>query len=140
MLKPQKQDPMFDKLLAIACITLLCNGVPWNGYISRELNREPHRPNGQGVTVVDVTADEGFWFADFTVGASKNLSLLVDTGSADVGLNTGHYKPSSRSIDLNTIGQGSYGTTQNNGCGSGLVRFPCLIVHSLHLPASADNQ
>jgi len=114
---------MFDKFLAIACITLLCNCAPWNGYISREKNREPDRQNEHGVAVVEVMSDEGFWFADFTVGSSRNLSLLVDTGSADVGLNTGNYKPSSHSINLNMIGQDSYGTTQSNGCGSGLVSF-----------------
>ena len=110
---------MFDKLLAIACIVLLCNCAPWNGYNSHE----PDRQNEHRVTVVEVISDGGFWFADFTVGAAGNLSLLVDTGSADVGLNTGNYKPSSRGIDLNAIGQDSYGTTQSNGCGSSLVRF-----------------
>jgi hypothetical protein len=131
---------MFDILLAIACISLLCDCAPLNGYISRELNPEPGEQNEQGVTVVEVTSDAGFWFADFTVGASRNLSLLVDTGSADVGLNTGKYKPSGQGIDLNTTGQDSYGTTQSNGCGSGIVCFYPLKVRLLHPPTSANER
>jgi pepsin A len=131
---------MFDKLLAIAYITLLCNCTPLNGYISRELNREPGQHNEQGVTVVELTSDEGFWFADFTVGVSRNLSLLVDTGSADVGLNTGNYKPSRHSINLNMIGQDTYGTTQSNGCGSGLVRYSPFKDCSLQSRSSANEQ
>lgn len=131
---------MFDKLLAIACITLLCKCAPWNGYVSRELYREPGRQNEQGVIVVDLMSDEGFWFANFTVGTSKDLSLLVDTGSADVGLNTGNYKPSSHSINLNMIGQESYGTTQSNGCGSGFVRFHLSnIVHAISCALTNDQ-
>ena len=121
-----KKDSVFAKLFVIACIALLCNGAPWNGPISRESNRGPYGQNEQGVTTVELTFDEGFWFADFTVGASKNLSLLVDTGSADVGLNTGKYKPSKQAINLNMTGQDTYGTTQSNGCGSSLVRFPSI--------------
>lgn len=119
----KKKATMFDRLLAIASVILLCKCAPWNAYTSRELNREPGRETQQGITVVEVESDGGFWFADFTVGTSRNLSLLVDTGSADVGLNTGNYKPSSHGINLNMIGQDAYGTTQSNGCGSSLVRF-----------------
>lgn len=109
-------------------LAILYSGVPWTatatpiGLIGRESNYQEKK-----VAVVDLAIDQGFWYGNFAVGASRNLSMLVDTGSADVGLNTGNYKPSAQSLNLGTTGQDSYGTTQSNGCGSAVVRQAVVV-------------
>ncbi|PQE21908.1 aspartic protease precursor protein [Rutstroemia sp. NJR-2017a BVV2] len=45
-------------------------------------------------------------------------NLLLDTGSADLVLNPGLYKPSSHSINLNSTFAVTYGTTTGGGAGS----------------------
>ncbi|OAA39507.1 aspartyl protease [Beauveria brongniartii RCEF 3172] len=62
--------------------------------------------------------EQGFWFSHFTVGASENLELLIDTGSSDAMLNPGIYKPSSTSKDLKRRFSISYATTNPDGSGS----------------------
>lgn len=66
---------------------------------------------------VPLHLDGGFWFGSFDVGESKNLSLLIDTGSSDLIVNPGLYKPSSKSVNLNRSTELEYGTAQSNGCG-----------------------
>ncbi|KAM3512508.1 hypothetical protein MY11210_003851 [Beauveria gryllotalpidicola] len=62
--------------------------------------------------------EQGFWFSHFTVGASKDLELLIDTGSSDAMLNPGVYEPSSTSKDLKRRFRISYATTNPDGSGS----------------------
>jgi len=109
----------------LAVLATLCGCYSWMVSASpvNLLNRGSDH-HIKGVTVVEVMEDQGFWFGNFIVGDSKNLSLLVDTGSADVGLNSGEYKPSHNSVNLKTTGQDSYGTTQSNGCGNTIVCTP----------------
>ena len=63
-------------------------------------------------------APRGFWYASFDVGDSKNLSLIVDTGSQAVVLNPELYRQSPESIDLKIRNRFEYGTAQANGCGT----------------------
>ena len=69
------------------------------------------------------TLDAGFWFGNFTVGKATGLSLLIDTGSADVAVNPGKYKASSSSKALGRSGRLQYITTQENGCGAADVSY-----------------
>ncbi|KHN99762.1 aspartic protease precursor [Metarhizium album ARSEF 1941] len=62
--------------------------------------------------------DQGFWFAHFAVGASPDLEMLVDTGSSDVILNPGSYKPSPESVDAKRTFRISYATTNPDGSGT----------------------
>lgn len=59
-----------------------------------------------------------FWFANFTVGASPSLSLLIDTGSADVYLNPGVYRPGSTAEDTGTPFSITFATTNSDGSGT----------------------
>lgn len=67
---------------------------------------------------------QGFWFANFTIGASPNLELLIDTGSGDLILNPGVYKPSSKSKNQNAPFSVSYATTNPDGSGSETATGP----------------
>ena len=67
-------------------------------------------------------AEQGFWFSHFTVGASPDLQILIDTGSSDAILNPGVYKPSSGSTDTHRPFHISYATTNPDGSGELSVR------------------
>ncbi|KAF2860896.1 acid protease [Piedraia hortae CBS 480.64] len=69
------------------------------------------------------TLDSGFWFGSFDVGNAKNLSLLIDTGSSDVAVNPGLYKPGSESSDLQHAGDLGYATVNVNGCGKAKIHY-----------------
>ena len=69
------------------------------------------------------TLDAGFWYGNFSIGASTNLSLLIDTGSDDVAVNPGLYIPSSASQNLGQSGALRYGTTEEDGCGSADIAY-----------------
>lgn len=59
-----------------------------------EVFREANHTNGSVTT--DLPASLGhslYWFANFDVGDSKNVKLLVDTGSTDLLVNPGMYVP-----------------------------------------------
>lgn len=71
-----------------------------------------------------LTVDKGFWFGSFDVGLSKNLSLLIDTGSSDLAVNPDRYKSSSASVNLQRQGVLKYGTVFENGCGVAEVCSP----------------
>ncbi|EFY85058.1 aspartic protease precursor [Metarhizium acridum CQMa 102] len=62
--------------------------------------------------------DQGFWFSHFTVGASSDLEILIDTGSSDAILNPGIYKPSPGSVNANRRFRISYATTNPDGSGT----------------------
>ncbi|MCJ1442906.1 MAG: hypothetical protein MMC23_003403 [Stictis urceolatum] len=64
------------------------------------------------------TNDQGFWFANFTIGAAKEQSILIDTGSSDAIMNPGLYKPSAGSKNLHQNFRISYATTNPDGSGS----------------------
>ncbi|PYH96565.1 acid protease [Aspergillus ellipticus CBS 707.79] len=68
-----------------------------------------------------ISESEGFWFGSFDVGSSKNLHMLIDTGSADVIVNQGFYETGSTSVSLNLTFDNSYGTTESDGSGTGSV-------------------
>lgn len=65
---------------------------------------------------------EGFWFGNFTTGDATDLSLLIDTGSSDIYVNPGLYKPSSESHTLNQTVSMSFITTEPNGCGEMILK------------------
>jgi pepsin A len=56
-----------------------------------------------------------FRFGSFDVGNSKNLTLLIDTGSSDVIVNPGLYKGGPHSVDTNSTFTNTYGTTESDG-------------------------
>ncbi|KAK5737552.1 hypothetical protein LTR17_006599 [Elasticomyces elasticus] len=66
-------------------------------------------------TLVPEALDAGFWYGNFDVGDSKNLSLLIDTGSADVAINPSLYCESLAGINLNSSGSLGY---VGSGCGA----------------------
>jgi pepsin A len=68
-----------------------------------------------------IPSTEGFWFGDFTIGGSSNLSMLIDTGFADVIVNPGHYKAGNYSKSFNEAFSNSYWTTSSDGTGTGTV-------------------
>ncbi|TID02439.1 Lysosomal aspartic protease [Colletotrichum higginsianum] len=76
-----------------------------------------------GTGVVPETFDGGFWFGSFDVGLSKNLSLLIDTGSSDLAVNPDRYKGSSTSVNLQRQGTLGYGTVFENGCGVAEISY-----------------
>ncbi|KAK8932726.1 Aspartic protease [Metarhizium anisopliae] len=65
-----------------------------------------------------VSKIQGFWFSHFTVGASPDLEILIDTGSSDAILNPGVYKPSPGSVNANRRFRISYATTNPDGSGT----------------------
>ena len=64
-----------------------------------------------------------WWYANFTVGESTSLALSIDTASGTLYLNSGLYKPSEKSVDLNRTGQSGFGTWFANGCGTGFFHY-----------------
>ncbi|KAK1809749.1 hypothetical protein LTR12_015908 [Friedmanniomyces endolithicus] len=76
-----------------------------------------------GYAVALETLDGGFWYDSFNVGATRNLSLLIDTGSSDVSINPDLYKPSPSSSDLHQDGVLSYSTVEEDGCGTANVAY-----------------
>lgn len=64
---------------------------------------------------------QSFWFGSFDVGNSKNLTLLIDTGSSDVIVNPGLYKAGPHSVDTHSTFTITYGTTESDGSGTGTV-------------------
>ncbi|KAM3074119.1 hypothetical protein ACMFMG_003059 [Clarireedia jacksonii] len=78
------------------------------------LHRRASPSNITGLT----NYEGGFWFTNITVGFSTPANLLVDTGSADLVLNPGLYKPSIQSVNLNSTFEVTYGTTTGGGAGS----------------------
>ena len=71
-----------------------------------------------------LTFGQGFWFTNFTVGASNELVLLIDTGSCDVYLNPGFYEPSKNSVNEHNNFTITFATTNPDGSGSLTV---CLL-------------
>ncbi|OQU97789.1 hypothetical protein CLAIMM_03674 [Cladophialophora immunda] len=65
--------------------------------------------------------DGGFWFADVKAGDGSGMNLLVDTGSTNVVLNAGRYKPSKHSVNTNEPFAVAYGTAEGNGTGSAFI-------------------
>lgn len=61
--------------------------------------------------------NQGFWFSHFSVGASRNLEMLINTGSSDAILNPGVYDPSSASRDQKRDFHISYATAKPDGSG-----------------------
>ncbi|OOQ90920.1 hypothetical protein PEBR_01932 [Penicillium brasilianum] len=72
-------------------------------------------------TVETLSEANLFWFGSFDVGNSKNLTLLIDTGSSDVIINPGLYKRGPRSVNIHSNFTNTYGTTESDGSGSGTV-------------------
>ncbi|KIX05814.1 uncharacterized protein Z518_03786 [Rhinocladiella mackenziei CBS 650.93] len=72
-------------------------------------------------TTVPLTSDGGFWFANVSVGDGSSMNLLIDTGSTDVVLNPGKYKPSDASVNGNETFTLSYGTAESNGTGTATI-------------------
>ncbi|RDL31832.1 uncharacterized protein BP5553_09234 [Venustampulla echinocandica] len=79
-------------------------------------------PWSAGTSTTSSHISLGFWFGEFTVGGSSNISLLIDTGSGDVVLNPGIYVPGKASQTLNITFENSYGSTESNGTGSSTVK------------------
>lgn len=78
---------------------------------------------GHAVTTDAALFDEqGFWFGHFSVGASPDLSILIDSGSSDAIINPGVYKPSKQAVDTRKTFRISYATTNPDGSGQLSVR------------------
>ncbi|KAJ6160805.1 hypothetical protein N7470_004201 [Penicillium chermesinum] len=62
---------------------------------------------------------QNFWFGHFTVGNSRNASILIDTGSSDLIFNPGsrYYKPGPHSKNLHHTFSIQYETTKPDGSG-----------------------
>ncbi|OKP12048.1 hypothetical protein PENSUB_2406 [Penicillium subrubescens] len=56
---------------------------------------------------------QNVWFGSFDVGNSKNLTLLIDTGSSDVIVSPGLYKGGPHSVDTSSTFANTYGTTES---------------------------
>ncbi|TAQ83813.1 hypothetical protein B7494_g7863 [Chlorociboria aeruginascens] len=67
---------------------------------------------------------QGFWFANFTVGAAEELILLIDTGSSDVYLNPGVYEPSVNSVPEDENFTITFATTNPDGSGTATIAGP----------------
>lgn len=78
----------------------------------------PKRANAASNVAIPETEDAGFWFADFSVGASPSDSMLIDTGSSDVYMNPGKYQPGSSARDTGRPFTISFATTNSDGSGS----------------------
>lgn len=82
----------------------------------------------------------GFWYGTFSIGESKDLSLLIDTGSNDVAVNPGLYKPSSQSENLHQKGELQYATAQSNGCGFADIHYHTYADTVSMVGLTAQNQ
>lgn len=85
----------------------------YNVELSKKIIEHRDTSSAQGVS-----SSGGFWFGDFTVGGSSNLSMLIDTGSADIIVNPGFYAAGKISKPLNQTFQDNYGTTSSDGTGN----------------------
>ena len=131
----------FQSTLALVCICLTVTTASPHSR-TRSLNNIPlrqHQCKGDAVrqtlhtasrhyghsrfAIAPETLDAGFWYGSFDVGETKNLSLLIDTGSDDVAVNPGLYKPTSQSHNLNETGSLGYGTTEADGCGFAKIKY-----------------
>ncbi|KAK0874054.1 hypothetical protein LTS02_000435 [Friedmanniomyces endolithicus] len=76
-----------------------------------------------GYALAPETLDGGFWYGSFNAGATRNLSLLIDTGSSDVSIDPDLYKPSPSSLDLHQDGVLGYSTVEEDGCGTANISY-----------------
>ena len=77
-------------------------------------------------TAPETLGPVGFWYGLFDVGTSKNLRLVIDTGSSYVQVDPNLYKPGPDGTKLKQRPASQelvYGTAQPNGCGSLNVTF-----------------
>ncbi|KUJ16902.1 acid protease [Mollisia scopiformis] len=95
-----------------ACSTATASRIPLS-------KRNLHRRDASAVGAI--SSSGGFWFGDFAVGGSSSLNMLIDTGSGDVIVNAGLYKPSSTSKSINATFDNTYATTSSDGTGTGDV-------------------
>ncbi|KAF4630113.1 hypothetical protein G7Y89_g8027 [Cudoniella acicularis] len=84
----------------------------------------PTKTHHRGVAQIGEIDEEGFWFTNFTVGASNELVMLVDTGSCDVYLNPGLYEPSKNSVNENDNFTITFETTNPDGSGTLTIDGP----------------
>ncbi|KAL9049016.1 MAG: hypothetical protein Q9162_007429 [Coniocarpon cinnabarinum] len=115
-------------MYATGCAALLLASVAEAQIVNQvTLQRTPLKRSAtavkahSGVVVVPEVDDQSFWFANFTVGASPSLSLLIDTGSADVYLNPAIYAPSPNSKNLRKPFSITFSTTNSDGSGTETV-------------------
>ena len=64
---------------------------------------------------------QDFWFANFAIGAAKNLSILIDTGSQYLILNPGSYEPTRNSIATGRTFNITHKATTSYGSGKETV-------------------
>jgi hypothetical protein len=82
----------------------------------------------------------GFWYGTYCIGDAAELSLLIDTGSDDVLVNPGVYKPSADSLNLHQKGDIAYATAQANGCGFANMTYNIYADRIDVSGLTADNQ
>ena len=130
---------MLTKSTFLGAFTLLsaCSAV--SHHVPKYIDLE-HRPANikskygiETITETDVSFHRGgtlhtfhwhtqrFWFGNFDIGDSENLTLLIDTGSSDVIMNSGMYKPGPRAANIHKNFTITYGTTESDGSGTGTV-------------------
>jgi pepsin A len=97
---------------------------------SHGLNEETAQSHDTESSLTDESLDFGirhWWFGNFDVGDTKNLSLQIDTASSSLAINPGLYRPSTKSKSLHHTGILSYGTWQKNGCGAADLQFSTYV-------------
>ena len=93
-----------------------------------------------GLRKSPTSLNAGFWYGTFGVGDSQNLSLLIDTGSSDVGVDTAKYEPGPASMNLHISGNHSYATAFANGCGEVNVSYHGYADRVSHAGLWVKNQ
>ncbi|KAJ5900153.1 acid protease [Penicillium taxi] len=106
-------------LITIGLIPL-CSAIPH--YVHSRIDLE-HLPGSvkPRYGVETITESNYFWFGSFNVGNSRNLTLLIDTGSSDVIINPGYYRRGSASVNIHKNFTNTYGSTESDGSGTGTV-------------------
>jgi len=70
----------------------------------------PHTAKGSAIEL-PLYQEKGVWYGDFTVGASKNVKLAIQTGADVVTLNEGVYQPGPGSTPVRPFRQGQIGSS-----------------------------
>ena len=99
------------------------DSISANDVVAHVASKFSPSSDGSPFTARPVARGPAFWYGNFGLGESRNLSFLVDTGSFEVGIDPGLYEPTSSSKNLHISGTNIYGTVLANGCGIGNISY-----------------
>ncbi|PVI07960.1 acid protease [Periconia macrospinosa] len=71
----------------------------------------------RALPIAQMAEDQFFWFGNYSVGSGESFELLVDTGSSDIFINPGKYKPGLTSKNRNRNFTASFSTAKLDGTG-----------------------